>query len=202
MLVAWLNQAEGPLRDRVLSLQAELREIEALLPRVRSDHAWLQRGRGTTAKREETSFRYHDDVAELDRRLSAINEKLMAADKAFFLRVQYDLAADVWRPAMLADAKGEWTTTVEGQTISEADAVRALIGLHLVDKLRNLGQCTACQSWYFVTKSHKKFCSEECRVQSYPKAPGFNARKAEIQRLWRERERIKAEAALRKARRK
>jgi len=109
---------------------------------------------------------------------------------AFRPRVTYDVAVDIWRGGMVPDRKSRWfQMKIDRETtISEADAALSLVRLDLIGEIEKVRLCENCAERWFVAKKNFRFCSGGgCREASYAKDPKYLRRKANNQREYRKR---------------
>ena len=77
-------------------------------------------------------------------------------------------------------------------TISEADAVLSLVRLDLIGEIEKVRLCENCAERWFVAKKNFRFCSGgACREASYAKDPKYRRRKANNQREYRKRVKLR-----------
>lgn len=130
-----------------------------------------------------------------DRLHSAVNEAL--SRYAFRPRVTYLVGADIWRGGMVPDEKVRWFQIKIDRhtTISEADAVLALVRLDLTGEIGKVALCQMCHlRWYFRGKRNYHFCGKECRAAYYAKHPDYHKRKAETQKKYRRNQKLREKA--------
>jgi hypothetical protein len=71
----------------------------------------------------------------------------------------------------------------EEQSVSEADVVLRILNLAAASDLDRVAQCEHCLKWLYAERSHKRFCSAECRLAEYAKSPKLkNYRKLYMRR--------------------
>lgn len=173
--VQWLNASKGTCsHDRVVFIR---KELEAL----RSE--WAAHSLGPPPW---VNANFHQEQRQLEKRHRALNELL--SEYTFRPRVTHLEPSTVWRFGMVPDDKKEcFTMPVAGRTISEPDAVMALMRLADIGDLRKVRLCETCKErWRVAAKRNYRFCSAQCREAFYAKAPDYHERKAANQRKYRQ----------------
>jgi len=144
---------------------------------------------------------------KLERQHKELNRRIAAY--TFHPYVQFTPLTSSWRSGMMPETREEWfCAQIDGQLISEADAVMALVRLYVTDNLKLVILCEGCKTrWRVRGKSHFKFCGPKCRKQFYARAPGYHANRVAIQQRYRnnlkkkiENERAAAAAKAKKSR--
>ena len=76
----------------------------------------------------------------------------------------------------------------------EADAAISLVRLYLSGDWERLRLCEKCKRrWLVATKSHYRFCGEQCRESYYAESEGFSEHRAKIRAV---RQRLKKRSKL------
>jgi hypothetical protein len=135
---------------------------------------------------------YNKLIRAIERSTDALNQVL--AQYSFRPQVAYfrpwsgaSVLQHDWAGGMFPDVDKRWFKIQIGDsTISEGDAVLALVRLHLANEGHKVTLCEECRKrWRVVAKSHYRFCSDRCRGNYYAKSPDYHDRKAKNQARYR-----------------
>jgi hypothetical protein len=187
-VVQWLNASKGTSSySRVVRIHQELQDLP--LEFSRNTDAYIHRFEKVT-QLGEAGTDWPKEKIEVQRKIAerhvALNQSL--SQYVFRPRATYIIAGYNWLFGMVPDEKKRWFKIKVGQeTISEADAVMALVRLAESGDLGRLQRCEMCKErWHVAAKRNYRFCSDECRENFYAKAPDYHSRKAANQRKYRE----------------
>jgi hypothetical protein len=197
-LVTWLNAASKTRsRDRVEWIIDELNDLKR---DFKSKAASLLRPgpkRPVTQKEQEIRNENTKVYRSLAIRHEALNRALFRY--VFQPKATWVWANSNWLLGLCARELGKEFFVRQGhRTYGEGDAVMSVLRLSDKGFLAKICLCTTCkQQWLYAAKSHYRFCSDECRQEFYKASPDYLPRKAEIQRSYRDRLRIRSENKLR-----
>jgi hypothetical protein len=164
---------------------AKLQEISTGIDEEMFPNGMQGPSRSGTKRHLELAAQYKEVAADLNKRHIAINDQL--ARYAFRPSVSYLMATDDWRFGMVPDTKRkQFEMKLGTYTITEADAVMAMVRLDAIGQLRQVKLCEQCKSEWRVLREIDRFCSETCRVAFYADSPEQLNRKAANQRRYRQ----------------
>jgi hypothetical protein len=221
VLVGWLNAAIEANATRsyarvvlILMQLEQLRELRASLREYNADphaeqaairelkkqRALVEAGeKGQVVRfpgRNTNTETYKKLYRKTERLHSGLNDAL--SKYSFVPRVTLFLARDDWHGGMVPSENSRWfqIKVIRAgklpQTISEADAVLSLVRLDLIGEIGKVRPCQKCQiRWCVRTRSTYRFCGKECREAFYAKHPDYHTRKADAQRKYRLRKKLK-----------
>jgi hypothetical protein len=200
----WLNVAGTAERKRVLQIRDELeqlREILNTLHQQSQESRARRKGRRTPPSDDEMkdALRYSELHKQLRERHNNLNETL--SHYSFCPVMACDPPSPVWRyNAVPKTTRGrQIEVTHEGITVqvNEAAVIAALARLAANGELHKLRLCAQCQEhWRVSEREIDRFCSDDCREESYKGRPEVKDRRQKSQKAWREREKKKDAAAL------
>ena len=106
----------------------------------------------------------------------------------------YFVASEIWRGGMVPDDNSRWfqMRTDYQTTVSEADAVLALVRLDLTGEIEKVALCQVCGiQWYVQKKRTFRFRGAVCRESYYVNHPDYHKRKAKAQQKYRRNKKLK-----------
>lgn len=196
----WLNATQGKFPSRIHALHAQLDEIHNATVSAQQQHEDLRRK--VTAQDKsglpELGAQYKRAFRKLEKLHRAVNEVLTRY--VFRPAIGYTAITETRDAGLVPDVNkrafqlqyGEWT-------LSEADAAISLVRLYLSGDWRRLRLCERCKRrWLVATKSHYRFCGDQCRESYYAESEGFSEHRAEIQRRYRQRLKKRQQAKAKK----
>lgn len=198
LAVEWLNRFRGrPAYKRVLNIRQELEALGAMLDELRA--RWQnvpKHKRGQTPERiaavSHQLLELGESQEKFRERHNVLNAKLAAY--SFQPALAYSLPAGGWAFGMVPKhGRGPRLVISDGTndvTVDEGTVVSALCRLAASGELGKVKLCGWCgKNWRISERAIDRFCSDKCREQFHSHAPGYNSRRAEIQRQYRERRR-------------
>jgi hypothetical protein len=185
----WLNATQGTRHTRIQSLHEQLGEVRTALTGLQRQHEELRR---KVAAREragvpELGAQYKQAFRRTDKLQQRVNEAL--ARYVFRPKIGYTTITETRSGGLSPDTNKHWYQLQFGEwALSEADVAIALVRLHLTGEWQRLRLCERCKRhWLVATKSHYRFCGDECRESYYAESEGFGEHRAEIQKRYRQR---------------
>lgn len=192
----WLNAASGTdSYVRVMNLIDEIHQVESGFEQAARAGWYVSTTSRPRTKAVENALR------DLNRRHDRINDLLRSYQ--FSPAIVRVLCDSRWMLFMFgAPVEGEYichrvlhkenqklsdgSWLVESHLeydISEANVVLRILNLAAAWELERVRQCRRCSKWFYAERSHQKFCSMKCRLDSYSKSPKYkNYRKAYMRR--------------------
>lgn len=187
VLARWLNESRGNSRNRVLKLFDEMKDLGEGLTDLNELHDKI---RSQAADRDKSGLtKFADRYKEMHKAVGGQLHEVNAALSRYAFRpsLVYTCVTDTRSHGFRPDPRGS-TIQVGDWTLSEADVAMSLVRLYKTGDLSRVRLCAMCQKcWLVAAKRHYQFCSGGCRETFYTKSPGYNRRRAEIQKRYRER---------------
>lgn len=194
----WLNAASGSEScARVMNLIDEIRQVESGTVKAMREGWYVS----TTSRPQPKAIR--DELSELDRKHARINAMLESYHfSPAFTRV---LFAGNWMLSMFsAPVEGEYVfhrvlheenkRLADGARlvkshmehhIGEADVVFRILNLAAESELERVQQCRNCWKWVYAERASQKFCSDECRLETYSKSSKYKNYRKQYMRRYR-----------------
>jgi hypothetical protein len=194
----WLNATQGKSHSPIHTIHAQLDEIYNATAALQRQHEELQR---KVAARDTSGIlklgsQYKREFRRIDKLLQAANKAL--ARYVFRPAIGYTVITETSAAGLVPDANERaFQLQLGGEVYQEPDAAISLVRLYLSGDWRRLRVCERCKRrWLIATKSHYRFCGEQCRESYYAESEGFSKHRAEIQKRYRQRlkERLQARA--------
>ncbi len=178
LLSEWLNTSKGKSRARILELYRELQKFggdQALYQQQR------QAAESAIQKRSPRNAirRLGEEVQRTWKNLEQRHRLLLKALSRYSFRLGLGYLAI------------SGTKTAGFVAPEEGNAAFAVVNLFNAGELDRIGTCQTCGRWRVVAKSHYRFCSEACRLESYAKDDQFRERKKRNQQNYRKRLKLK-----------
>ena len=185
----WLNATQGTSHTRIQALHEQLNEIHNATGGLQRQHEELRHKVAAQDRSgvPELGTRYGRTFRQLEKAHREVNKAL--ARYVFRPGISYTAVTDTRAAGLAPDSNKRWFQLQFGEwTLSEADAAISLVRLYLSGDWRRLRLCERCKRrWLVATKSHYRFCDEQCRESYYSESAGFSKRRAEIQKRYRAR---------------
>lgn len=141
--------------------------------------------RSGTKRHLELGAEYQEVAANLNKQHIAINDQL--ARYAFRPSVSYFMATDEWRFGLVPDTKRkQFEMKLGTYTVTEADAVMAMVRLDAIGQLKQVKLCEQCRKEWRVLREIDRFCGEACRLEFYASSKEQQDRKAANQKKYRQ----------------
>lgn len=196
----WLNAVQGKEHSRIHALHAQLDEIHNATASAQQQHEDLRRkvAAQDRAGLPELGAEYKRAFRKLEKLHRAVNGALERY--VFRPAIGYTTMTETRAAGLAPDANKRSFHLQYGESmLYEADAAISLVRLYLSGDWERLRLCEKCKRrWLVATKSHYRFCGEQCRESYYAESEGFSEHRAEIQKRYRQRLKKRQQARAKK----